>query len=1094
VFVLYGAAGAVLADSSSPYTHVSLQLQWKYQYQFAGFFAAKEKGFFREAGLDVEIREYQKGLDVIGEVVSGRADFGVTSGSIIPEYFNGKPLFFMANFLKQSPLALITQPEITSLESLRGKKVMGIEKSPDSVSLLHMLHKFGISLHDIVPVPVTFTIDAFQNREVAARSIFKTNEMYYLNKAGIKYNIFSPAAYGMEDYENNLFTTQKMWRTRPEQVQRFREACIKGWEYTLEHREEMVDLILDRYNTQQKSREALLFEAKLVEQMILPLVHPVGSIEESRIRMIAEEFMQAGYMKAMPPNRLAAFYFHENPKRIVLTKEEKAFLKAHPRIVLGTDKSWHPYVIVGKDGNITGYDADVLALINRVSGSGFTLQAGAWKEMQEKAQKRQIDGLSTGAAIASRKHYVNFSDVYSTMSKMVMVESSNPEHIHTLEDLEGKTIALHRGNLADEKTARQFPKSNFIYFDTVEAVLKAVASGKADAMFANGSTLFYANELGLPYLKKIAVLPDKLELVFSIRNDWPEAVSIVNKALKAIGEDTLKALQHKWFWKEEAQPLVPHKMHLTAPQKLFLESKKEIRYCIDPDWMPLEAIRSGMAEGMVSEMIPLFAERVGIPFRLFPTSTWDDTLFALKEGMCDVSIMMMPTRRRSRQYHFTTPYLHFPVVVATTNDKSFISDIRTLSKEKIGVVKNYVFKELMERDYPHLRLIEVNSVKEGLEAVRDGALFGLIDNLYVLGYQIQKYFPSQLKISGKMKDELQLSIAISKKEPKLFPVMQQLVDSLEPGTLEKITGQWLRVTYTKEADYTLLWKTVLVILVLGVFLLYRQYMLYRYNRQLQAEVERQVEELRKKDEILVSKLRMAAMGEMLSMIAHQWRQPLSAVSNTMMMIDLQIKMKKHDFESREGREAFFAFFEKKQAQVTQYLSYLSHTIDDFKDFFKPDKQMEQVAVTEPLERALLLLSHSLEEKGIRVAKTYATEEKIKVVSNEIMQVILNILKNSEYNFKEKGVENPRIDVRTEKEGNRVKIVLCDNGGGIPEHIMGHIFDPYYTTKDEINGTGLGLYMSKMMIEEHHGGALLVSNTEEGVCFTLLFPAAASSQV
>jgi signal transduction histidine kinase len=156
--------------------------------------------------------------------------------------------------------------------------------------------------------------------------------------------------------------------------------------------------------------------------------------------------------------------------------------------------------------------------------------------------------------------------------------------------------------------------------------------------------------------------------------------------------------------------------------------------------------------------------------------------------------------------------------------------------------------------------------------------------------------------------------------------------------------------------------------------------------------------------------------------------------------------------------------------------------------------MEQVAVTEPLERALLLLSHSLEEKGIRVAKTYATEEKIKVVSNEIMQVILNILKNSEYNFKEKGVENPRIDVRTEKEGNRVKIVLCDNGGGIPEHIMGHIFDPYYTTKDEINGTGLGLYMSKMMIEEHHGGALLVSNTEEGVCFTLLFPAAASSQV
>jgi len=776
----------------------------------------------------------------------------------------------------------------------------------------------------------------------------------------------------------------------------------------------------------------------------------------------------------------------EYPEKIILNSQEKAFLKDHPRIILGTDRSWRPNVIVDKNGSITGYDADVLSLINQVSGSHFVLKAGSWQKMQEAVRQRYIDGLSSGAPIASRKSYVNFSDVYSVMNKMVIVANDNPAHIYTLDDLHGKTIAIHRGNLADEATAKLFSQSNIIRYDTVEDVLKAVVSGKADATFANVSTLSLANELGMPYFKKVALLPHKLELVFSIRNDWPEAVSIINKALKVIGSEKLKALQHKWFWQEGALPLLPEEVNLSYEQKIFLSSKKEIRYCVDPDWMPLEAIRHGKTEGMVSDLIPIFAKRIGVPFRLIDKESWDDALLALKEGECDIVTMMMPTRMRSELYYFTTPYLQFPIVVATTYDKSFISEIGKLSNKKIGVVRNYVFKELLEREYPNIEFMEVLSVKEGLEAVRDGKLFGVIDNLYVLGYHIQKYFPAQLKISGKSGEKLQLSIAMNKNQPELLPIMQKLVDSLEPEMLEKVTAQWLSVTYTEGADRSFLWKILSIVLVLSLFLLYRQYILHQYNRQLQEEVERQVEELRKKDEILVSKLRMAAMGEMLSMIAHQWRQPLSVISNTLMAIDLKMKMGKYDLENEEGKKEFFIFMESKHKQINQYLSYLSHTIDDFKNFFRPDKKKEAVSVTEPLDRALSLVEQSFKESGIVVEKEYNTERKVDIVSNEIMQVVLNMLKNSEYNFKEKNIKTPRIYIYTEEKEDEVHIVLCDNGGGISESIISKIFDPYYSTKDEINGTGLGLYMSKMMMEEHHGGVLSVANTEDGACFTMVF--------
>ncbi len=244
-------------------------------------------------------------------------------------------------------------------------------------------------------------------------------------------------------------------------------------------------------------------------------------------------------------------------------------------------------------------------------------------------------------------------------------------------------------------------------------------------------------------------------------------------------------------------------------------------------------------------------------------------------------------------------------------------------------------------------------------------------------------------------------------------------------------------------------------------------------------------QIQQKERLLLQQSRMAQMGEMLSMIAHQWRQPLGAISSA--IFGIQTKLATGKYDNRDSNEDLYKFLNTKHKRINEYVQFLSTTIDDFRNFFKPDKKKELVMFESTIGRALLIVEGSLTSHGIDVAYTFNVNEKVEIFQNEIMQVILNIIKNSEDNFIEKGTKNPKIRIETNKMPAHYEIVISDNGGGISEHIIDSVFEPYFSTKDEKNGSGLGLYMSKMMIEEHSGGLLQVENTKDGVAFSILIP-------
>jgi len=244
-------------------------------------------------------------------------------------------------------------------------------------------------------------------------------------------------------------------------------------------------------------------------------------------------------------------------------------------------------------------------------------------------------------------------------------------------------------------------------------------------------------------------------------------------------------------------------------------------------------------------------------------------------------------------------------------------------------------------------------------------------------------------------------------------------------------------------------------------------------------------QIQQKERLLIQQSRMAQMGEMLSMIAHQWRQPLGAISSAIFGIQTKLATGKYDHE--ESNEKLYKYLNTKHKRINEYVQFLSTTIDDFRNFFKPNKKKEFVMFESPIERALQIVEGSLEAKGIEVGYAFNVNKRVDMFQNELMQVILNILKNSEDNFLERETKEPKIRIETHNKSAHYEIIISDNGGGIPDYIIGKVFDPYFSTKDDKNGSGLGLYMSKVMIEEHSGGLLRVENTKEGASFSILIP-------
>jgi len=254
-------------------------------------------------------------------------------------------------------------------------------------------------------------------------------------------------------------------------------------------------------------------------------------------------------------------------------------------------------------------------------------------------------------------------------------------------------------------------------------------------------------------------------------------------------------------------------------------------------------------------------------------------------------------------------------------------------------------------------------------------------------------------------------------------------------------------------------------------------LLENLNSTLQNRVEEEIEKNREKEQLLVEKSRFIALGEMISNIAHQWRQPLSELSSILMNIKF-----KHGIGALNAN-----VMQQKSEEADKVLEYMSHTIEDFRNFFMPIKEKEEFYLHDSINSVMHIIYSSLLNNNITVDINIDDKIKLNTFVNEYQQVVLNIIKNAKDVLMEKEIENAYININAFEEEDFIVLTISDNGGGIVTKPKNKIFEPYFTTKSHADGTGIGLYMSKIIIDKNMNGKLKVTNTKNGAMFGIYIP-------
>lgn len=302
---------SVQSAEDKPLETVTLQLKWLHQFQFAGYYAAIAKGYYRDAGLRVILKEAQPGMQFTDEVISGKSEYGIEMPRLLLEREHGKPVVVLAAIFQHSPEALFVRKDsgITNPHDLIGKTIM---LSPfGALESRAMFYNEGIAEDQLKIIDHSWNLNDLIDGKVDAMEGYITDRPFMLEQRGIPYTIIRPLTYGVDFYGDCLFTSEAEVKKHPERVRAFREASLKGWEYAMAHPEEIVDLILKKYSPR-LSREALLFEAQAMQELLQPKFIEIGHMNPGRWKHIADTLVQ---LKMLSPGySLDGFLYNPAPE------------------------------------------------------------------------------------------------------------------------------------------------------------------------------------------------------------------------------------------------------------------------------------------------------------------------------------------------------------------------------------------------------------------------------------------------------------------------------------------------------------------------------------------------------------------------------------------------------------------------------------------------------------------------------------------------------------------------------------------------------------------------------------------------------------
>jgi PAS domain S-box-containing protein len=924
---------------------ISIQLKWKNQFQFAGFYMAKELGYYKEAGLDLQIKEFEKNINIQEEIISNKSNFGIDDSSLIYHKLNGANIVALFPIFQTSPITLITQENFKTLDSLKNRNIEFSINELENISIKAILESHKIKVN---PISHFFDVDKFVAKKSDGMVAYISNQQYALDEKKVKYNVFNPKEFGFDFYGDMVFTSEEFAKNNPKLVSDFMNASKKGWDYAFNHIPETIDLIYAKYNSLNKSKESLLYEANTLKALS-GFGKNFGEFKEEKITEI-KNLIALLFPQKYKEINLDNFIWKEKEELIKYYKNN--YLKNNNVINVCLQDNLFP--IDGVDnGKLTGISGDIL---NKIANQ-FNLVI---KPIQLKNTKSHFQNiidnkcdLITIVVEDPKNDYkiINPSNFYLESNLVIVTKIDKPfmEDSHFLEDK--KLITKY--TVFEKYLLDMYPNINITVDDNVEKAMTKLNNGEIDGYIVDNITIDRViQKYGYGKFKISGVLGrDKpIKGSFGVINSKPELLNIINLGLKNIDKKDIEQIKEKW---------------------------KITKYNTIID------------NSLIWKVITIF-----------------------------IIILIF--------------ILAFVIILKRHNQE--LNEWLNSTIEGIGIFKD---GKLIKANKQFLTILNYDNFDEIYEKTHFN---------FVLSQQHNKI---REKLASTQEP---YEITLIRKDGTTF-------DALVKG--HQIEGTNLRISTI--IDISELKNT--------------QRKLKRLNINLEQKVQEEIEKNEKHQTIMFQQSKLAEMGLILNMIAHQWRQPLNNVSlvvNTMI-----IKYKKGHLTND--------VFDKLKTDFQKQINYLSHTIDDFQDFFKPKKEKEFFKIKDLVNTTYSLIKPIFDKYQIEFNIDVDSEMSYYGYKNELSQVILNILTNSKDALIEKEIKNKFIKISSKLNQEYLIINIEDNAKGVEKSILEKIFEPYFSTKSSKVGTGIGLYMSKIIITEHFKGEITANNKNDGLKIIIKLP-------
>lgn len=494
------------------------------------------------------------------------------------------------------------------------------------------------------------------------------------------------------------------------------------------------------------------------------------------------------------------------------TPAETAWLAAHPVIQIGTCGNCPPIDFLARDGVYSGIAADYMDRVAARLGVRFQVKTGSG--LQRITDKPWPDELKvmvaeTEQAEGSQVH--DYSEPFFTDYQVIVSQLKHTQEYPSLKELVGKSVVIENGSSILDKIRQAYPGIRLKTVGSTVAALQAVSWGHADAYVGSDAVakwliqehqltnLRFSGDAGLePMLFRFAVFRDPT---------WTPLLGLLNKALANLSDEERLAIRQRWLpigiETERSGP----KFELTPEEQTWIDNHPSIRLGVDPAWPPIEFITEEQGyQGVTSEYIRTIGEALNIRMSPRQGLTWSKVIELAKKGDIDLLPAVGQTSERATFLNFTEPYLTFPFVVYTREDAPFINGLEDLAGKRVAVEDAYAFRAVLERDFPDLTLVLVETPLAGLRRLSAGTVDAYTGNLAVGNYLVSKEPLSQIKVGAPTPYRFELRMGVRKDWPELIPILQKILDGMTDEDKLAIRQKWLRLPAHTEVNSDLLWQ------------------------------------------------------------------------------------------------------------------------------------------------------------------------------------------------------------------------------------------------------------------------------------------------